>query len=253
MNTFIDKREIADLSVVTAGVKSFDSYLGARLTEQEIEGLKVWEYGKLLGAMGDFSGLKVLDVGPGDSTFCIFMDSLGADVVTIDYPQPFAPDKEGFRTNCRRNGIAVHLGTMLQLPYEDESFDLVTCISTIEHLDTNQQWKPIPDRDFIDATIQALKEMCRVVKRGGQLFITSDAYDPERQRTDNWNLAFMYNDIGAAYSICDIEPIFVDTIEGAGLTFVNGHDYSRNLIIEDPQRCNYRGRYFTTFGVLARK
>ena len=253
VNTFIDKREIDYLSLQTQGMKTFDSYLNARLSEAEIEGLKVWEYGKLLASINDFKGLRVLDAGPGESTFCLYLKSLGADVVTIDYPQPFAPDKEGFRAKCFRSDVAVHFGSMTHMPYKSDSFDLVTCTSTIEHLDTDQKWKPIPHDDFIEATFQTLSEMCRIIKPGGYLYITSDAYDPKRQKTDNWSLAFMFNGIGAAYSIYDIENIFVNTIEKGGLTFVNGYDYNPNLVVRDPQRCNYRGRYFTTFAVLAQK
>lgn len=253
MNTFIDKREIDHLSAQTQGLKDFDSNLNTRLSETGIDGLKVWEYGKLLTSIDSFRGMRILDAGPGESTFCLYLKSLGADVITIDYPQPFAPGKEEFRDKCFRSDVAVHFGSMTHMPYKSDSFDLVTCTSTIEHLDTNQKWKPIPHDDFIKATLQTLSEMCRIVKPGGYLYITSDAYDPERQKTDTWDLSFMYSGIGAAYSICDIEHIFVETIEKGGLTFVNGHDYDPDIVVRDPQRCNYRGRYFTTFAVLAQK
>jgi len=251
-NTFIDKRELTLLARQTSEMMAFDSYLRNRLSDESIDGLKIWEYGKLVNFIGDFSGLKVLDVGPGDSTFCLFLAQKGAWVATIDYPQPMAPDKEGFRERCRQNGIGTTCGTMLNLPYKDEAFNLVVCISTIEHLDVTPDWKPIPYRDFIALTKRALLEMGRVTKKGGYLYLTSDAYEPERQRTDNWSLGAIYDGIGAAYGVHDIEKVFVDTLEPAGLTLVNGHDY-RPELLDDPQRCNYRGRYFTTFCVLAKK
>jgi SAM-dependent methyltransferase len=253
VNTFIDKRDIDYLSSRTQDLKVFDSNLNARLSEDGIDGLKVWEYGKLLTSISDFRSMRVLDAGPGESTFCIYLKSLGADVTTIDYPQPFAPDKEGFRNKCQRHDVAIQFGSMTHMPYKSASFDLVTCTSSIEHLDTDQKWKPIAHDKFIEATFNTLAEMCRIVRPGGYLYITSDAYDPERQKTDNWELSFMYNGIGAAYSICDIERIFVDTIEKSGLTFVNGCDYDPDIVVRDPQRCNYRGRYFTTFAILAKK
>lgn len=253
INTFIDKRELDTLADVTSEIMAFDPYLNSRLSDEQIDGLKVWEYGRLVSFTGYFKGLRVLDVGPGESTFCLFMSDKGADVHTIDYPQPFAPDKEGFRAKCRQEGVAVHCGTMLNMPYNDDIFDLVTCISTIEHLDTDQDWKPIPRSDFIAATQQSLREMCRVLKKGGYIYLTSDAYDPSRQKTDNWGLSSMYDGIGAAYNIRDIEDIFVTTVKQAGLVFVNGYDYRSSLLIDDPDRSNYRGRYFTTFAVLAQK
>lgn len=253
INTFIDKRELESLAAEAGEMMSFDPYLKARLSDDDIEGLKVWEYGMLLSSIGGFRGLRVLDVGPGDSTFCLFMSKKGGRVITIDYPQPFAPDKEGFRLKCRGNGVAVNCGTMAQMPYKDSIFDLVTCISTIEHLDTDEGWKPVPSGEFVAATKQSLQEMARVLRRGGYLYLTSDAYEPRLQQTDNWSLAGMYDGIGAAYNIHEIADIFVDTLKQAGLTFVNGYDYRSSLVIEDEMRSNYRGRYFTTFAVLAQK
>ena len=252
INTFIDKGELAGLAAHAEQIMAFDTYLQARLSDEQIEGLKAWEYGQLCRFVADFRGLRVLDAGPGDSTFCLYMASRGADVTTIDYPQPFAPGKEGFRDRCRSDGVAVHLGTMLRMPYRDGVFDMVTCISTIEHLDTDQGWQPVPQDEFIAATKVALREMGRVLREGGYLYLTSDAYDPQRQVTDNWSLAGMYDGIGAAYSVHRIEDIFVDTLRRAGMALVEGYDYGPHLL-EDAGRCNYRGRYFTTFGMLAQK
>ena len=71
MNTFIDKRDLALLASETGEMMAYDSYLRNRLSESTIDGLKAWEYGKLVSFIGDFSGLQVLDVGPGNSTFCL--------------------------------------------------------------------------------------------------------------------------------------------------------------------------------------
>ena len=252
-NTFINKRDLALLKSEISEIMNFDSYLRQRLSDSSIDGLKAWEYGKLVSFIGDFMGLKALDVGPGDSTFCLFMAKKGADVTTIDYPQPMAPDIESHRRRCLENNVGVNLGTMLHLPYKDSSFDLVTCISTIEHLDTTADWKSIPYDRFITNTRTALQEMARVIKYGGYLYLTTDAYEPDLQKTDNWPLGAIYEGIGAAYSIYDIEDVFVDTLEKAGMNFVNGYDYSPGLVIDYPERCNYRGRFFTTFCILAEK
>ena len=252
-NTFIDKREIALLKGEIEGIMGFDSYLRERLSDGSIEGLKGWEYGKLVDFIRDFEGLKVLDVGPGDSTFSLFLAGKGAHVVTIDYPQPMAPGIQSYRRRCLDNGVGVGSGTMLHLPYKDGSFDLVICVSTIEHLDTTPDWKPIPYDIFISHTKRALQEMTRVVKYGGRLYLTTDAYEPELQKTDNWSLGAIYEGIGAAYSIYDIEDVFVDTLKKAGMGFINGYDYSPSLVIDHPERCNYRGRFFTTFCILAEK
>lgn len=252
-NTFINKKDLALLRGETGEIMRFDPYLRNRLSDRAIDGLKAWEYGKVTNFIGDFRGLKVLDVGPGDSTFCLFLANKGALVTTIDYPQPMAPEFESFRRRCRENSVEVTCGTMLNLPYKDEKFDLVLCISTIEHLDIKTNWDPIPYSDFLFSTRRALLEMARVTKRGGYLYLTSDAHEPDLQKTDNWSLGAIYDGLGAAYSLYDIEEIFVNTIERAGLTLVKGHDYRPSLVIDDAKRSNYRGRYFTTFCVLAQK
>lgn len=61
------------------------------------------------------------------------------------------------------------------LPFEDNSFDVVISINTIHNMDEQ-------------GCIRALKEIERVAKRGS--FITVDAYrnDEEKSRMDAWNL-----------------------------------------------------------------
>ena len=66
---------------------------------------------------------------------------------------------------------------MLALPYEDGSWDLVTCISVIEHLNwelNEASWRTVTGNVFVERTRAALNEMCRVCKPGGLVYITSD-------------------------------------------------------------------------------
>ena len=63
---------------------------------------------------------------------------------------------------CRERGFArMVTGSGYQLPYADNSFDLVTLFDTIEH---------IPDDR------QVLEEARRVLRPGGQVFISTPAY-----------------------------------------------------------------------------
>jgi len=66
INTFIDKRELESLAAEAEEMMAFDPYLKTRLSDGDIEGLKVWEYGRLLSSIGSLRGMRVLDVGPGD-------------------------------------------------------------------------------------------------------------------------------------------------------------------------------------------
>jgi SAM-dependent methyltransferase len=78
----------------------------------------------------------------------------------------------------------LHLGDAKELPYEDDSFDLVISISTVHNL-------------ALDECSQSLMEIQRVSR--GNSFIYVDAWrnEDERQRFLNWNLTaltYMHRD-----------------------------------------------------------
>ena len=63
---------------------------------------------------------------------------------------------------CRERGLAnVHLGAAEKLPYEDESFDLVTALDVVEHLDDDRA---------------GLREMRRVLRPGGRALLFVPAF-----------------------------------------------------------------------------
>ena len=96
---------------------------------------------------------KILDVGCGTGAnlemLAQFGESEGVDV---------SDDALEF---CRRKGLKVHKGLAEKLPFADESFDLVTALDVVEHLDD-------------DAT--GLKEMRRVLKTDGRALIFVPAF-----------------------------------------------------------------------------
>lgn len=101
---------------------------------------------------------KVLDVGCGNGRL--------ADVIQV-------ADYTGLDLSSQLLTIAkqrfphhtfVH-GSVLQLPFPDKQFDIITCIATLQHIPT------------VEYRQQAMSEMARVLKPGGRLFML------------NWNLA----------------------------------------------------------------
>ena len=56
------------------------------------------------------------------------------------------------------------------MPYKNDYFDTVSCISVLEHISHKDQ-------------IRGIKEMCRVLKKGGKLIIT---YDQEEDLTERF-------------------------------------------------------------------
>jgi len=61
----------------------------------------------------------------------------------------------------KRFNVEYRKGTFTKLPYDDNCFDVVSCISILEHM-------PHPDM------ISGIKEMARVLKKNGKLIITYD-------------------------------------------------------------------------------
>jgi SAM-dependent methyltransferase len=62
---------------------------------------------------------------------------------------------------CRKKGLDAKKGLAEELPFEDESFDVVTALDVVEHLDDD---------------VAGLKEMHRVLKKGGKTLIFVPAF-----------------------------------------------------------------------------
>jgi SAM-dependent methyltransferase len=96
---------------------------------------------------------KLLDVGCGTGAnlemLAAFGEAEGVDV---------SDDALEF---CRRKGLKVHKGLAEKLPFADESFDIVTALDVVEHLDDD---------------LTGLREMHRVLKTGGRTLIFVPAF-----------------------------------------------------------------------------
>jgi len=96
---------------------------------------------------------RILDVGCGTGGNFAFLDSYGA-VEGCDYSE------EAIRFCSLRGGHPVREASIYELPYDDQSFDLVTCLDVIEHLRFD---------------LPAFLELMRVLKTGGYLLVTLPA------------------------------------------------------------------------------
>ncbi len=96
---------------------------------------------------------KILDVGCGTGANLEMLSQFGtAEGVDV------SDDALEF---CRRKGLNVHKGLAEELPFPDETFDVVTALDVVEHLDDD---------------VAGLKEMFRVLKRGGKTLIFVPAF-----------------------------------------------------------------------------
>jgi SAM-dependent methyltransferase len=97
--------------------------------------------------------LRILDVGCGTGANLEMLRQFGeAEGVDVsDEALEF----------CRKKGLKVHQGLAEELPFEDGEFEIVTALDVVEHLDDD---------------VAGLKEMHRVLKKGGKSLIFVPAF-----------------------------------------------------------------------------
>ena len=149
-NGMFDTGILAALEPERSALERFDLYLFDVMNAARLRGQIVFEYGTLLRAIASWDKLRVLDVGTGRSTLPRWMSHAGATVTTFDLATPVEERAGGFhervdRVVRKRSGVLRALvGSMRSLPFADASLDLVTCLSVVEHLDTD-----LPARTFV--------------------------------------------------------------------------------------------------------
>ena len=128
-----------------------------------------WISGALSGIPEDFSGkLLEIPVGTGVITMPVYKKLPLAKIICMDY----SPD---MMRNAQRRAAAMNLdnisfiqGDVSDLPFEDESFDIVLSMNGFH---------AFPDKDA------AYRETCRVLKKGG-IFCGCFYISGEKKRTD---------------------------------------------------------------------
>ncbi|MHB8276364.1 MAG: class I SAM-dependent methyltransferase [Candidatus Humimicrobiaceae bacterium] len=103
---------------------------------------------------------KLLDVGCSYSQFLLEMDRLGFDAYGIDVNDYGVEYSKFIKADARH------------IPFEDKTFDVVTCISALEHyglVETPYGSDTVYDPE---APFTALREMTRVIKDDGMIILT---------------------------------------------------------------------------------
>lgn len=113
-----------------------------------------------IGALNSVTkGSKILDVGCMESVLPLFIAGLGYEVTGFDFRKyPYKVPNFKFIQ-----------GSILNLPFEKDYFDVVTCISTIEHVGIGFYSDP---KDTSSSDIKGMVEIKRVLKPEGLLVLT---------------------------------------------------------------------------------
>jgi len=104
-----------------------------------------------------------LDVACGPGMLALALAPRVRFVRGIDLTEKMLRQARGFQLERRVSNVAFDCGEAEQLPYPDAAFDLVTCECSLHHMRKPEA---------------ALKEMLRVMKLAGRLFLT-DTLAPE--------------------------------------------------------------------------
>ena len=103
-----------------------------------------------------FKDKRCLDVGCGTGRFSIVMGKMGGVVSGID-PGPKSVDQASKLINLLNiKNVTYNVGNAYDLQFEDNTFDFVVCNGVLHHL---------------DQPIKALKEIFRVLKKGGHFWL----------------------------------------------------------------------------------
>jgi SAM-dependent methyltransferase len=114
---------------------------------------KKWEYPWALETANLKKRHKILDAGSSRSIFPLYLASLGYDITACDLEIPPGQGK-----------VKYHQADICSLPFADEQFDRIFCISVIGHL---------PPEKFK----KTLKEFRRILRKNGKLLLTTDYYE----------------------------------------------------------------------------
>lgn len=107
------------------------------------------------------SAARILDVGSADSSYLDRLSWMGREVHALDRRPPNPRTKRTVR---------IRVGDIRDSGYPSGTFDLILCVSTLEHvgiLDAYGETTADPEGDFT-----ALREMARILAIGGRALIT---------------------------------------------------------------------------------
>jgi len=193
-----------------------------------------WEYACAIMYSGIRTGMKVLDIGSAGSLLPYYLAIAGCQVYATDLHEFLANDSrlaELFQVELTYEAQDVQ-----NLDYEDNSFDAVTCISVIEH---------VPDDG------KAMKEMARVLKKGGVLALSTDVHPqylpyPDAMQSAAKKAGLKRKGFPDARGY-DADSLYERLIKPSGLHLIEETNF-RNVDLKNPENRPIYGLY--TFAIM---
>ncbi len=181
----------------------------ADATGTTLDPSKRWEIPLLLVGSGIQQSDVCLDIGCGSSCLPVWLDGVGCEVFAIDPEMRTVANEWSLPTSrIRVNGNFINYvrRSAADMPFANEMFDHVFCVSVIEHLPA-------------DIIRQVAGELIRVAKHGGTIGISTDVYPREsgavqKDHAHVFNLTELRENILIYFS--ELNPVFaIDlTIDG---------------------------------------
>ena len=161
-------------------------------------------------------GARVLELGCGTGLILERIAKVAKEAVGIDL-------SEGMAQGARERGLDVHIGSVTDLPFEDESFDLTYSFKVLAH---------VPDIET------AIREAVRVTRPGGHLLL--ELYNP-------WSLRYL------AKKVAGPQPISEDRTEADVFTRWDSPNDVRGLLPPRVELVDFYGvRVLTPFAAVFR-
>ncbi len=152
----IFKRPIHPFNLEDAGIKTFAEW------EFEQSSKISWYYSPEFNLLCEIAGKAVLDIGAGGGGKSVFYALNGAKkVVGIDIEKDFVKEAKAFAEKKNVCNTEFIVADACNMPFESETFDICVMNDVFEHLSEPEK---------------VLKEVYRILKKGGKVFINSPPY-----------------------------------------------------------------------------
>ena len=202
-------------------LNSEDGYnVVADLYDENENYLNSFEQGELVPLLGAIANKKILDVGAGTGRLTTMLVNREAIVTALDASEKML---KILRSKCsdRSRPVTTVVGDAENLPFDNDTFDMVTAAFLIVHLKDptrffDEAYRVLKDGGLFVVTNINQKDPPPVKTREGQVIIESFYHRPEKIREMLESLAFGIKEEVFIYEGKDASPVPAPKGPGSG-------------------------------------